>query len=101
MARWGHELFTGRVISEGMQRQMRTLVRAAGNVPGESGAGLGIRGYTSLGRTQLGHSGGSTFSSALLLHDPATRVSVVALMNQGAGADSTLAPRLLEIATRP
>ncbi len=102
MARWGHELFTGRVISASMQQEMRTLVPAAGNIPGESGAGLGIRSYGYLGRTQLGHSGGSPFGSSLLLHDPATGVTVAVLMNQGPGADHfALAPSLLEIASRP
>jgi D-alanyl-D-alanine carboxypeptidase len=99
MARWGNQLFTGHVISDLMQQQMRTLVPAAGNIPGESGAGLGIRSYNYLGRTELGHSGGCPYGSSLLLHDPETRVTVVVLMNQGQGADHyTLAPRLLEIA---
>jgi D-alanyl-D-alanine carboxypeptidase len=101
IARWGHALFTGSVISAAMQQQMRTLVPAAGNIPGESGAGLGIRAYGYLGRTQFGHSGGATYGSSLLLHDPSTRVTVAVLMNQGAGAEHfTLAPALLEIATR-
>ncbi len=102
MARWGHELFAGRVISARMQQEMRTLVPAAGNIPGESGAGLGIRSYAYLGRTQFGHSGGSPFGSSLLLHEAATTVTVVVLINQGVGADHfVLAPTLLEIATRP
>jgi D-alanyl-D-alanine carboxypeptidase len=99
LARWGNQLFTGHVISDLMQQQMRTLVPAAGNIPGESGAGLGIRSYDYLGRTEIGHSGGCPYGSSLLLHDPETRVTVVVLMNQGQGADHyTLAPRLLEIA---
>lgn len=102
MARWGRELFAGRVLSARMQQEMRTLVPAAGNIPGESGAGLGIRAYSYLGRTQFGHSGGSAFGSSLLLHDPATGVTVVVLMNQGQGADHfSLAPSLLEVAARP
>jgi D-alanyl-D-alanine carboxypeptidase len=102
LALWGQALFTGAVVSARMQEEMRRLVPAAGNIPGESGAGLGIRGYAYLGRTQLGHSGGSSFGSSLLLHDPTTRVTVVVLMNQGQGADHfSLAPGLLEIATRP
>jgi len=102
LARWGHELFAGHVVSERLQREMRTLVPAAGNIPGESGAGLGIRSYDYLGRQQLGHSGGSPYGSSLLLYDLASGVTVVVLMNQGQGADHfVLAPRLLEIATRP
>ncbi len=100
-ARWGRALFAGPVLSAGLQQEMRRLVPAAGNIPGESGAGLGIRSYGYLGRQQLGHSGGSPFGSSLLLYDLATGVTVVVLMNQGAGADHfLLAPRLLELATR-
>lgn len=79
---------------------MRTLVPAAGNIPGETGAGLSIRAYHYLDRTQYGHSGGATAGSSLLLHDPDSGVTVVVIMNQGGGAEHfTLAPRLLEIAT--
>lgn len=102
VARWGHELFAGQVVSARMQQEMRTLVPAAGNIPGEFGAGLGIRSYSYLGRRQYGHSGGAFLGSSLLLHDPERRVTVAVLMNQGQGADHfSLAPTLLEIATRP
>jgi len=102
VARWGRDLFDGGVVSARMQEEMRTLVPAAGNIPGESGVGLGIRSYSYLGRRQYGHSGGSPYGSSLLLFDPDTDVTVVVLMNQGPGADHfVLAPRLLEIATRP
>lgn len=101
LARWGRELFAGQVVSARMQQEMRTLVPAAGNIPGESGAGLGIRSYAYLGRTQIGHSGGSPLGSSLLLYDPWSGVTVVVLMNQGPGADHfELAPTLLDIATR-
>jgi len=83
-----------------MQTQMRRLVPAAGNIPGETGAGLGIRSYQYLGRIQYGHSGGSSFGSSLLLFDPESGVTVVVAMNQRGGADHfVLAPRLLELAT--
>lgn len=96
VARWGHALFAERVISARMQEEMRRLVPAAGNIPGESGAGLGIRSYAYLGRTQLGHSGGASFGSSLVLHDPSSGVTVAVLMNQGQGADHfTLAPAVL------
>lgn len=62
----------------------------------------GIRGYAYLGRTQIGHSGGSWSGNSLLLHDPAAGITVVVVMNQGRGADHfSLAPSLLEIAARP
>ncbi len=75
VARWGHALFRGNVISAEMQAAMRALVPAAGNIPGESGAGLGIRAYQYLDRSQYGHSGGATTGSGLLMHDPETGVT--------------------------
>ncbi len=100
VARWGRALFAGRVISDELQAAMRELVPAAGNIPGESGAGLGIRGYTFFDRQQYGHSGGGGFCSSLLIFDPETGVTVVVIMNQAIGAQHfQLAPRLLEIAT--
>jgi CubicO group peptidase (beta-lactamase class C family) len=83
-----------------MQAAMRDLVPAAGNIPGESGAGLGIRGYMFFDRVQYGHSGGGGFCSSLLLFDPESGVTVVVIMNQALGAQHfELAPRLLSIAT--
>ena len=99
VARWGHALFLGNVISAERQAEMRTLVDAAGNIPGETGAGLGIRAYRYRDRLQLGHSGGSAMGSSLMLFDPESEVTVAVVMNQGQGADHfVLAPRLLEIA---
>lgn len=102
VARWGRALFTGTVLSATMQGAMRTLVPAAGNIPGESGAGLGIRAYTYHGRQQLGHSGGSPEGSSLLLYDVTTGITVAVVMNQGSGAAHfVLAPELLALATSP
>jgi len=101
VARWGRALFTGAVVSAERQAEMRALVPAAGNIPGETGAGLGIRGYHYLDRDQLGHSGGMAFGSSLLLFDPESGVTVAVLMNQGQNAGHfQLAPQLLAIATR-
>jgi len=100
VARWGRALFTSPLLSPSMQRAMRTLVPAAGNIPGESGAGLGIRAYDYLGRQQFGHSGGSWMGSSLMLHEPTSGITVAVLTNQGVGADHfLLAPRLLEVAS--
>jgi D-alanyl-D-alanine carboxypeptidase len=99
VARWGRALFAGSILTPELRSEMQALVPAAGNIPGESGAGLGIRSYGYLGRTQYGHSGGFTLGSSLLLFDPGTGVTVTVLMNQGSGADHfALAPRLLAIA---
>ncbi len=101
VARWGHALYSKRVISSLMQQEMRTMVSAAGNIPGETGSGLGLRGYAYLGRTQIGHSGGSPFGSSLLLYDLAARTTVAVVMNQGSGADHfVLAPELLQVTLR-
>lgn len=99
VARWGRALFAGGVLSAERQAEMRTLVPAAGNIPGETGAGLGIRGYQYLDRTQFGHSGGMAFGSSLLLFDPESGVTVAVLMNQGQNAGHfQLAPQLLALA---
>ncbi|MEZ4416349.1 MAG: serine hydrolase domain-containing protein [Gemmatimonadota bacterium] len=99
VARWGRALFTGSVLQPTTRARMLELVPAAGNIPGESGAGLGIRAYGYLGRTQYGHSGGVSLGSSLLLFDPESGITVAVLMNQGSGAAHfSLAPRLLEIA---
>lgn len=101
MARWGRALFTSDLLTPEMRAEMTRLLPAAGNIPGETGVGLGIRGYGYLNRTQWGHSGGSPLGSSLMLFDPETGITVAVVMNQGAGADHfTLAPRLLDIASR-
>ncbi len=101
VAKWGNALFRGNMISEAMQAAMRTMVPAAGNIPGETGAGLGVRSYQYLDRTQFGHSGGSAMGSSLMLHDPETGVTVAVVMNQGQGAEHfVLAPQLLAIAAQ-
>ncbi len=99
VARWGRALFAGSVLQPATRAEMLELVPAAGNIPGESGAGLGVRSYGYLGSTQFGHSGGSSLGSSLLLFDPASGVTAAVLMNQGSGAAHfVLAPRLLAIA---
>lgn len=102
IASWGHAFFAGTVVSPERQAELRALVPAAGNIPGETGAGLGVRGYHYLDRPQFGHSGGMALGSSLLLFDPESGVTVAVLMNQGQNAGHfLLAPRLLEIVTRP
>ena len=101
VARWGRALFTGDVLGAEMRTEMTRMQPAAGNIPGETGVGLGIRGYGYLGRRQWGHSGGSPLGSSLLLFDPETRITVAVVMNQGAGADHFfLAPLLLDLASK-
>lgn len=100
IAAWGDTFFRGTQFSPATRKELRTIVPAAGNIPGETGTGLGVRAYSYLGRQQFGHSGGSVLGSSLMLHDPATAITVAVLMNQGANADHfALAPRLLAIAS--
>ena len=83
-----------------MAQKMLKFVPAAGNIPGESGAGLGIRKYNFLNREQYGHSGGSPLGSSLMIYDPTSEITVVVIMNQGRGAQHfLLAPKLLEISS--
>lgn len=99
VARWGKALFAGDVLGDDTRKEMLEIVPAAGNIPGESGAGLGIRTYDFNGGVQWGHSGGSPFGSSLLIYDPATGITVAVLINQGARSDHfRLAPELLQIA---
>lgn len=99
--RWGRMLFSDSFLSQSMRSQMLIFVDAAGNIPGESGAGLGIRKYNFLGREQWGHSGGSPLGSSLMIHDPKTGITVTVIMNQGGGSGHfRLAPQLLEIASK-
>lgn len=99
VATWGRALFAGAVISDELQTAMRELRPAAGNIPGERGVGLGIRGYDFFDRVQYGHSGGGAFNSSLLLFDPLSGVTVAVLMNQALNAAHfELTPRLLAIA---
>lgn len=101
ISRWGRTLFSDSFLSASMRTEMLSFVDAAGNIPGESGAGLGIRKYDFLGREQWGHSGGSPLGSSLMIHDPTTGITVTVIMNQGRGSGHfRLAPRLLEIASK-
>ncbi|AXT20415.1 class A beta-lactamase-related serine hydrolase [Flavobacteriaceae bacterium AU392] len=101
IAKWGHTLFRDYFINESTYEEMLTFVPAAGNIYGESGAGLGIRKYNFLNREQYGHSGGSPLGSSLMLYDPTSEITVVVIMNQGRNAQHfQLAPKLLEVSSK-
>lgn len=100
IGRWGHALFGDSFLTEAMRKEMLEFVPAAGNIPGESGAGLGIRKYNFLNREQWGHSGGSPLGTSLMVYDKTTGITVSVIMNQGRNADHfILVPKLLEIAS--
>jgi len=77
VARWGPALFTNQVFGQKMREQMLQIVPAAGNIPGESGAGLAIRTYGYLagrsGATAGAHHSGPVSCSSI--RRPASRWS--------------------------
>jgi hypothetical protein len=50
-----------------MRTEMIRFLPAAGNIPAESGVGLGIRRYLYLDREQWGHSGGASEGSSIVI----------------------------------
>ena len=86
VARWAAALFGGQFHSPTMMAEIRTTVVDTQNIPGQIGAGLGVRHYNYLGRDVWGHSGVTSNGSALVLYDQATGITVVAAINQNAGS---------------
>lgn len=96
------DLFLGDVLSAALRQAMFEIVPDDGRIAGQVGGGLGIRVYNFLGRTLYGHSGGTQNSSALVLFDPATGITVAVSVNQGGGSHGQshfdTAPALLQAA---
>ena len=69
-----------------MMAEIRATVQDTQNIPGQIGAGLGVRRYDYLGREAWGHSGVTSNGSALVLYDDATGITVVAAINQNPGS---------------
>ena len=86
VARWAAALFGNQFHSTGMMAEIRTTVQDTQNIPGQIGAGLGVRRYDYLGRDVWGHSGVTSNGSALVLYDDATGITVVAAINQNPGS---------------
>ena len=86
IARWAAALFGGEFHSPAMMDQIRTTVVDTQNIPGQIGAGLGVRRYDYLGREVWGHSGVTSNGSALVLYDQVTGITVVAAINQNASS---------------
>ena len=101
LAIWGEALFTD-FLSPSLRAEMLTDVPDDGGIPGQVGAGLGVRKYNYLGRTQWGHSGASGDGGGMLLYDEASGITVALVYNQNVASHDhshfTLAPLLLQIA---
>lgn len=102
VAAFGELVFRGPLLSKGMKEKVRRTIPSDGRIPGEVGGGLGIRVYNYLGRTVYGHSGGTNNNTSLMLHDPATGITVAVTINQGGNghgnAQFRMAPAILKAA---
>lgn len=102
LAAFTEDLFLGDVLSAELRQALFEIVPDNGAIPGQTGGGLGIRRYQLIGRTLYGHSGGTPNSSAFLLFDPASGISVAVSVNQGGGLHNQshfqTAPALLQAA---
>lgn len=98
---FGQALFGG-FLSAATRTQLLTSVPDDGSIPNQVGAGLGVRQYDFLGRTQWGHSGTQGAGSGFLVWDETSGVVIALLYNQNATSHYSshfrLVPRLLQIA---
>lgn len=101
LTRWGQVLFE-ELLSDSMRDAMMTAVTDDGSIPGQTGAGLGVRRYNWLGGTQWGHSGTILNGSAFLLYDVDSRIVVALTYNQPGGSHNNshfqLVQTLLQLA---
>ncbi len=101
LAAWGEALF-GDFLGPTVRAQMLAAVPDDGGIPNQVGAGVGVREFDFLGRTQWGHSGTSFNGSGMLLWDEASGVVVALAYNQNGPSHGAshfvLAPRLLRLA---
>ncbi len=82
LARWGRAYFDGSLFSAGLMTEILTaLPDNSGFIPGQIGAGLGIRRYNYLGREQWGHSGATSGSNSLLIWDRQSGIVVAIQIN--------------------
>lgn len=85
LVKFARRLFEGDFLSDAARTSLLTFVPEGGGVPGQTGAGIGLRRFSYGGRTMYGNSGATTNSSAMYLYDPGTGVIVSMNTNQ-AGA---------------
>ncbi|MGD8494856.1 MAG: serine hydrolase [Gemmatimonadales bacterium] len=101
LASWGEGLF-GDFLSPAVRNEMLTAVPDDGRIPNEVGAGIGVRKFDFLQRTQWGHSGTVYNGSGFLLYDEASGIVVALVYNQPGGSHSnshfTLVSEMLRLA---
>ncbi|MEN8145186.1 MAG: serine hydrolase [Gemmatimonadota bacterium] len=101
LARWGEALFTD-FFTPAIRAEMLTTVPDDGRIPGQVAAGVGVRKYDYLGRTQWGHSGAGLAGSSFMVWDEASGITLSVVYNQNAsshgGSHFTLIPELLRLA---
>lgn len=101
LARWGEALFTD-FLTPAVRAEMQTTVPDDGLIPGQIAAGVGVRKYNILGRTQWGHSGAGTAGGSFLVYDEASGITLSVVYNQNGSSHGsshfTLIPQLLQLA---
>jgi D-alanyl-D-alanine carboxypeptidase len=82
LARWGRAFFGGMLFSPGLMAEILTaILDPSGFIPGQVGAGLGVRKYNYLGREQWGHSGATSGANSLLVWDRQSGIVVAVQIN--------------------
>ena len=88
LARWGHELFEGRILSSDLMKQMLEFVDSGrgGNM---EAYGLGVQIFRSKitgVKNNIGHAGGGKGSVAYMVHLPEYHVTVAVMVNENNSA---------------
>lgn len=101
MAVFFRDFVAGSLLSPGLRAEALTAIPDDGKIPGQNGAGLGLRRYDYLGGEQWGHSGAVSNGSGIVFHDPDLGVTVAVMFNAHPASHQnvhfTLAPELLRI----
>ncbi len=100
LARFTHWFLGGSAFSPDVTNEMLTAIPDDGLIPGQNGAGLALRRYGYLGRTQWGHSGVTSNGSGMVVHDVQSGITVAFLLNTNNynSAQFQMVPLLLQMA---
>jgi len=80
LARWGHNLYSGNVISQASLQEMMTFVNLTGSY--YNGYGLGCMRFPYAGKTYIGHAGNFFGMAASLFYYPQDGTTVAVLVNE-------------------
>ena len=101
MAHFFRAFVDGNLLSPALRSEALTAIPDDGLIPGQDGAGLGLRRYSYLGGRQWGHSGAVSNGSGIVFHDVDLDVTVAVMFNAHPAAHQnvhfTLAPELLRL----